>query len=152
MQRDRLTQCNLNGHHKADGDCRVHYRALHMASLLASARFTTVPQPLSWMLLCLSLQTEWCSFLLLPTPQFLKVQNTKYMKLFLINSTIWEWRTTLSFPLKQTNQKNPTLRLILAHFWALWPLILHLLYLLRQFSAPFSFHVPNTFLFWYYLW
>ena len=53
---------------------------------------------------------------------------------------------------KPKKKKKTTLRLILAHFWALWPLILHLLYLLWQFSAPFSFHVPNTFLFWYYLW
>ena len=76
---------------------------------LSSARFMIVLQPLSWMFLCLSLQTEWFSFLLLPTPQFLKVQNNKYMKLFLINSTNWEWRTALSFPLKnkkKTKKKN----------------------------------------------
>lgn len=68
------------------------------------------------------------------------------------------WSYFLSIPPSESKgllypfllKNKTTLRRILAHFWALWPLILHLLYLLWLFSAPFFFHVPNTFLF--YLW
>lgn len=152
MQYDRFIQCDLNGQHGIDGYCRAALQSSTHglpACICKVHDCSTVAELNSNVTLPLTPKRTTLSFALLPTPQFFKVQNTNIYEVISYQSHHLRVQDCFilffAFFFK-------TLRLILAHFWALWPSVLYLLYLLWLFSVPFFFLVPDAFLFWNYLW